>query len=291
VLLFERRKWKAVMPSLAIVLLFVALHLFAVRLPHDGPYALTLGWGLVGNLGHYWAIVLGPQMYYLTHGGNLSITRYGTFLLSAAILLWLASCARHKRWIPLFGLLWFVIALAPTLPLLSHVTPYYTFLPSIGLAWLAGDAVVRAAAWPTRLLAIACIAGYCLCEVPSTIWLRDWSLERSRDVLRRESRLEQQVREIRQVQPGGAIFLAGIDTEQFWWGLCYGELYRQGFSDLHVLPDAGERGIAIPPKEWCYREDFQLPREETARLLATGRGHTYDVARSPPKLVAFDERF
>jgi hypothetical protein len=26
------------------------------------------------------------------------------------------------------------------------------------------------------------------------------------------------------VQPGGAIFLTGIDTEQFWWGRCYGEL-------------------------------------------------------------------
>jgi hypothetical protein len=141
------------------------------------------------------------------------------------------------------------------------------------------------------LLATVCIAGYFLCEFPSTISVRDWNLERSRDVLRRESRLEGQVREIRKMQPGGAIFLTGIDSEQFWWGLCYGELYRQGFSDLHVLPDTGERGIAIPPKEWCYREDFQLPREETGRLLATGRGHTYDVTQSPPKLVTLDEGF
>jgi len=284
-LLFRRGKWRALWPSMAIVLVYLLVHFLAVRLPPDGAYALRFHWGLAGNFAHYWATVLGPQEYYRTHGGCGALARFATFFLSAAILLWLAVRSRKNDWLPTFGLLWFVIALAPALPLLGHVTAYYAFLPSIGLAWLAGGAVVHAPAWPARSLALACVVIYVLCEIPSTIFVRNWALDRSRDTARREARLQEQVREIRQRQPGGAVFLSGLDMEQFWWGLCYGELYREGFSDLHVLPDAGEHGVPIPPREWCYSEDFQYSREKTRRMLTDGEAHVYDVSKSPPKFV------
>jgi hypothetical protein len=289
-LLFQRRAWKALWPSLAVVCGYVAAHVWAAPLPRGGPYALTFGWGLAGTLAHYWAMVLGPQEYYRMRGGSLTLARFGTFFLSAAILLWVAARARRSDWFPAFGILWFVLALAPALPLLGHVGFYYTFLPSIGLAWLAGGAVVRASAWPSRTLAVACVAIYAICEIPTTIAGRDWDLDRSQDVARREARLAAQVREIQQRQPSGAVFLSGLDMEQFWWGLCYGELYRQGFTDLHVLPDAGDPGIPIPPKEWCYREDFQYSRDETRRILAA-EGRVYDVRQSPPKLLVLDREF
>jgi len=252
---------------------------------------LTIGGGLVGNLAHYWATVLGPAEYYRTHGGNLALTQFGTFFLSVAILLWLVVRARRNDWIPAFGLIWFVVILGPLLPLLSHFTFYYTFLPSLGLAWLAGGAVVLSSSWPARSLAIACVALYVICEVPSTTSVRDWEQDRSRDVAQKQARLRVQVQEIRRRQPTGAVFLSGIDMEQFWWGLCYGELYREGFSDLHVLPDAAEHGVPIPPAEWCFREDFQFSREETQRMLVAGQGHVYDVTQSPPKLLVSDPIF
>ena len=281
-ILLARSRWKSVLPSAAIAAAFVALHLWAVPLPQGGPYKLTLGWGVLGNLLHRWATVLGPEEFGRIHPMNFVLTRLATVALSAAILLWTAVSARRGRWVPLFCLLWFVIPLAPTLPLLDRSILYYTFLPSIGLAWLAGDATVRVASWQGRSVAIACAALYAMCQIPSTVFVRDWDRDQSLNVAAREARLSEAVREIRRMQPDGPVFLSGLDWEQFWWGLCYGQLTREGFADLHVLPDAAAHGVLIPPKEWCFTQDFQFSREETERLLREGRARVYDVSQSPP---------
>jgi hypothetical protein len=281
-LLFRRRLWKTALPSLIVAGLFVTAHLIAVPLPESGPYKLFVGTGLLGNFLRYWANVLGPEEYGRIHQASVWVTRLGTALMSGAILAWLTIGVRRRRWISLFCMAWFLATLAPALPLLDHFTPYYTFVPSIGLAWLAGDALVRIRSRSGRGLAWACAMLYVVCHIPSTLFVRDWNRDRSREVIAREIRLAEAVQDIRRVQPDGAVFLTGLDMNQFWWGLCYGALTRRGFTDLHVLPDAGEHGIPIPPKEWCYREDFQFSREETARMLATGRAHVYDITKTPP---------
>jgi len=94
--------------------------------------------------------------------------------------------------------------------------------------------------------------------------------------------LRKAVYDIRQAQPAGPVFLSGIDWEQFWWGMCYGQLTREGFRDIHLLPDAAAHGVAIPPKEWCLTPDFQLSSEEFSRLLKSGQAVVYDIAKSPP---------
>ena len=289
-ILFEKRHWKGLLPSAGIVVLYVAAHFAAVPLPKDGPYRLSLGWGVVGTFWRYWGNVLGPEEYGRIHQMNPGITRLGTALMTAAILVWLVICARRRRWVPLFCLLWFVVTLAPTLPLREHVTPYYTFIPSVGLAWLAGDALARAVSWPGRSIGIACAVLYAVCQIPSAIFVRDWNRERSRDAVKREAQLADAVREIRRLEPEGAVFLTGLDGEQFWWGLCYGQLTKLGFTDLHILPDAGEHGIPIPPKEWCLTHDFQLSPDETKRLLDEGHAHVFDISHSPPKYKTLIDR-
>ncbi len=290
-LLVRRRDAKLLAPSAGVAAVYIAAHLWAVHLPHTGPYALTAGWGAARNLARFWAEVLGPQEFYRTHGGSLLLTRAGTILLSAILLLAVIIRARRSDLAPAFGLVWFVIVLAPVLPLSDHFIFYYPFLPSVGLAWLAGGALAHASSWRTRWVALAGVALYAMCEIPATVSIRNYDLNQSRDTARREMRLAEQVREIRGRQPEGALFLSGMDMEQFWWGLCYGELYKEGFRDLHILPDAGDHGIPIPPDEWCYRQDFQYSREKAARILAAGEGRIYDMSQSPPKALAFHPGF
>jgi hypothetical protein len=229
---------------------------------------------------------LGPEEYSRLHQTNFFVARLGTVVLSAAILLWTGISLRNGRRFPLFCLFWFVIPLAPTLPLLDRSILYYPFLASMGIAWLAGDALVRLISWPTRSIAIACAAVYAACQISSTLLVRGWDRDRSRDMAAREAHVRQAVREIRRMQPTGPAFLTGLDWEQFWWGICYGELGREGFADLHVLPDADAHGMLIPAKEWCVAPDFQFSREETTRLLREGRGKVYDVAKTPPVEVS-----
>jgi len=281
VLLFEKRRWKGLLPSVAIAGAYVAAHFAMAPLPQSGPYKLTLGWGMAGAFWRYWANVLGPEEYARIYPMSLAIARLGTLLLSALIILWLGVSVRRRRWVSLFGLLWFVFTLAPILPLVNHVTPYYTFLPSIGIAWIAGDALANAASWPGRSVAIACALMYAVCHLPSTIFVRDWNIDRSRDAVIREDRMERAVRDVRRLQPDGPVFLTGLDQDQFWWGLCYGQLTKLGFRDLHILPDAAAHGLPIPPKEWCLSQDFQFSPDETSRLLREGSAHVYDISQSP----------
>jgi hypothetical protein len=290
VALFAAERWKAVLPSAGLSAGFVVAHLFLVRLPQSGPYRMTFGWSVVKNLVHYWTKVLGPEEYGRIHQSGASLAFVETALISAAVLLWVIASIRRGQPTGLFGLLWFVLGLAPILPLSDHFTPYYTFVPLIGLAWLAGDALVRVRSRWGRVVALACVVLYAFCQTPSTLFVRDWNRERSSDVEGREARLLSAVQEIRRVQPQGPVFLDGLDTEQFWWGLCYGELTRRGYTDLHILPDAAEHGVAIPPREWCLDRNFQLSANETALILGEGRGQAYDVTSVPPRIVPAKKR-
>ena len=290
VALFAPRRWKAVLPSASATVAFVAAHLFSVQLPQSGPYRMTFGWSLVTNLARYWTKVLGPEEYRGIHNSDPGLAMAGTVLMSAAVVAWVVAGLRRKQPAALFCLLWFVLGLAPILPLNEHFTPYYAFVPLIGLAWLAADALVRAHSRFGRAVASACLILYAFCQAPSTLFVRDWNLARSADVERREAQLAGAVREIRRIQPEGPVFLERLDTEQFWWGLCYGELIRQGYRDLHILPDAAAHGVAVPPSEWCLDPNFRLSTKETALILGDDRGKAYDVGSLTPHAVLAKSR-
>jgi hypothetical protein len=290
VALFAPRHWKAVLPSAGVAAAFVAAHLFFVRLPLSGPYRMIFGWSVVKNLAHYWTNVLGPEEYGRIHQSGRGLAVAGSVFMSAAVLLWVIAGIRRRQLTGLFCVLWFVLGLAPILPLSEHFTPYYSFVPLIGLAWLAGDAVVTVRSRWGRAVALACVVSCTFCQTTSTLFVRDWNRERSSEVEVREAGLLSAVQEIRRVQPQGPVFLDGLDTEQFWWGLCYGELTRRGYRDLHILPDAAEHGVAIPPREWCVDRNFQLSPSETALILGEGRGQAYDVTSVPPRIVPAKKR-
>ena len=284
VFLFARHQWKKLLPSVSLAAIYVLVHFLVVRLPRDGPYQLRFGRELIVSFWRYWAAALGPEEYARAYGRSVLIGRLETGLLTAAVLLWLGIRARRGHRLPLFCLLWFVIPLAPTLPLLNHFTPYYTFLPSIGLAWLAGDAVASVSSWRNAVAALLCAAVYAGSHVPSAFAARNYNRDQSASVARREARLLEAVRQIRQVQPRGPVFLSGLDMEQFWWGLCYGRLARDGFTGLHVFPERVVPEIN-PPARWCFTPDFLLSSAETNRLLREEHGRIYDITQSPPKAL------
>ena len=271
--------WKRLAPSAVTAAVYLATHFVAAPLPKSGPYKLGGGWAMAGAFWHYWRTALGPFEYGRVYGA-IAVANLGTAILTVAVLIWLGVCIKRGRWVPLFCLLWFVLTLAPVLPFPQHLMPYYLFLPSIGLAWFAADAVFAPGYWPLKAPAIASLLLYVSCQIPSTLFVRDWEAAQSRDVLQREARLVDSVRLIRLGQPQGPVFLTGFDSDQFWWGMCYGELGRLGFAGLHVMPDAG---VPVPPRQWCRQPDFQLSREETARLLHEGNAHLYDVSPWPPE--------
>src|SRR5262249_1577150 len=156
-------------------------------------------------------------------------TRLATVLMTIAIGAWLIK----RRRTPAFCLFWLIASISPALLVPDHYIPYYVFLPSIGVAWLAADALVRSVGTIPRAVGWACALFYRLADLPSTVYVRNWSHSQSVDTAKRQVTMERAVREIRLQQPTGPVFLGGVDTEQFWWGLCYGELIRKGYRDIH----------------------------------------------------------
>jgi hypothetical protein len=281
--LLGRREWKRVAPSAAIVAAYCVAHYFAAPLPSSAAYKPGISWNAAGAFWRYWSTALGPSEYARTHAVSAALALAGSVALSAAIVLWIVAAARRGRMAPLFCFFWFALTLAPALLTPQHVMDYYLFLPSLGLAWLAGGALFSAPGRVGKSLAATACLLYVCCQLPATVAVRDWTLDRLRGVVTREASLAEAVREIRHSQPRGPVFLTGLDGDQFWWGICYGQLERLGFTDLHVMPDAAAQGVPIPPAEWCRERDFQFPAGKTERLLREGGGGLWDVSRLPPE--------
>src|SRR6202008_1289781 len=66
----------------------------------------------------------------------------GTAMILAALAAFTVAQVRRGKKAPLFFAAWFGILLAPVLPLRNHLSEYYLTLPTIGLAMLAGWALV-----------------------------------------------------------------------------------------------------------------------------------------------------
>ena len=160
--------------------------------------------------------MLGPTEYQRIHQCGAGLTVLGTVLRTASAASWVIvaiSQATHRPVLPPLVR----ECLAPILPLSQHITSYYTFVPLIGLAWLAGDAL---ASVRSRLGRSVRFSNTC-CQIPSTFFVRDWYRDRSSEVEQREMRLAHAVQQIRTaVQPNGPTFLDRIATTTNFGGAC-----------------------------------------------------------------------
>ena len=63
-----------------------------------------------------------------------------TFRITIGALTLISLFGFRRKWF-LLGMAWFLIAIAPTLPLFEHFVPYYLFLPLVGFSLVIGSAV------------------------------------------------------------------------------------------------------------------------------------------------------
>jgi hypothetical protein len=148
----------------------------------------------------------------------------------------------------------------------------------LGLALLAGDALMNASSHPVRVAAGVCVFVYLSCQLPSTLFVRRWNQEQAHDTAARQNEMAVALRQIRRMHPEGPFFLTDLDSEQFWWGLCYGELYHQGFRELHI--QQGTNRFDLPPPEWCRDDDLLVPTETASKMIAEGRAASYSITQS-----------
>lgn len=181
--------------------------------------------------------------------------------------------AAHGRFNALFGWAWFGITLAPFLPLSGHLSVYYLFFPSAGLA-LAASAVAQRY-WATNLLWRAPIVVVLALWVSFTASTAVNSVSYNYLKSIRARNLVGGLAYARAEHPNKTLLLAGIDTEFFYGSMQHHLLHIVHLYDVYLAPDRNFIE-ARPAQESADR--YFLSTEEVLRGLHRDSLVVYDAS-------------
>lgn len=271
--LCARQHLRKTLPLVAGSVAYAAVHYFAAPYESTDPaYLLHFGPSLVGTLWTYWQSALGWGELSRYFGAVPTwVEAAGTALLTAGILGSTVWAVYRRRWIPLFGLGWFLLLLAPVLPLRDHVSSYYLALPVAGLALAGASAVAMARGRFWTVVACTLAGLYAVCGAvearlgSQAVAERSW---RVRTVALGALRA-------RRMYPGRVIVLTGVDSQLFWTGIVANPFRVLGISDVYLDPESAAR---IPPQPALGKvSDFVIPGGVLRKALEEGRAVVYAV--------------
>lgn len=243
-LLCARRHFRRTLPLFGASLAFVVFHMWYAPKQVAGPYALHLDGVLPFTLATYWRWAWEPRNLAALAGYPEWVGPAGVVLFTVAVLGFTAWSVRRKDRAPLVFLAWFVILLAPVLPLREHVSPYYLTLPTVGLATLLACAVVAACRGGPAWKAVAALVAACylLIAVPGAWGAVRFDYERTQEA----RALVFGVVRARELHPRQAILLTGVTDRLFWTAVWDGAFQAAGVSGIY-LDQASQSRIAPRP--------------------------------------------
>ena len=253
---------------------YAAIHWHFAPQPTTGPYRMHLTSRMLGTLWTYWQWALSPARL-VQAGIQLSpaVLLAATLLLTLALVGFAALEFRNWNRLGVFLLLWFLILIAPVLPLRDHITDYYLTMPTIGLAMLGGWALAEAwrRQWYKKIIAGALVAVYLFCSVPVARAATRWQYNRSRAV----KNLLLGLSRVHELHPDKMVLVTGVSNEQFWAAIADKGYRLVGIEELFLVPGSE---TAIQPYEGNTSiADFVLPSGATFRAVDQELAVVYDV--------------
>ena len=253
------------LPLLALSAAYTTLHLWMIPRAATGPYTLRLDAGIAAALWDYWTWALGPvrfaDIYPIGRPAAIALALALTAALAAAI-----TRARARR-LGLFGLAWFLLTLAPVLPLAEQRLDYYLTIPAMGLALMVAAGLSSVPRWA----AAAWLLVYWGTSLPFLHRSLRIHYHRAEDA----RRLLLGAREIRARHPDKSILLAGV-TDTLFYAAIYDEGFRvAGLRDIYLDP-AGSPIRDRPGR--APADHYRLPPRAALRALQLHRAVVYEVA-------------
>ncbi len=282
------KRWLSTLPLFVPAAVFGAIHFFLIPKTPGQYYSMTIDARLPATVFQYVKLAIAPVLIAGSVGPWRLLGLISAPLIAAALLAFAAWRARHRDFTPLFCLGWFVLLLAPVLPLPEHVSSYYLTIPVLGLAWLAGQALVSV--WPAtgvggalaRTAAVALVAVFLVGSIHGIASKTRWDDERSN----RLRLVVQAVVVAAHQHPGTAVLLAGVDSQLFGSGLQDDPFRLYGVRNVYLAPGDEDKlasrldlgGLAhfiITPSK-----ALDLIDRGKARVLATSGDQTTDSTRA-----------
>jgi hypothetical protein len=213
--------WLATWPLFIPAVIFTAVHFFLIPKTEGPYYSLSVDQRLPATFLNYVNWALAPGLIKVTPDWWRSLGLISAPLTGIALLAFAAWRARHRDFLPAFCIGWFVLLIAPVLPLPQNVSDYYLTMPVLGLAWLAGWGIVSA--WRAtgvggafaRAAAVTLVAAYLTGSIHEIAFATVWNYDRG-DRMRV---LCEAVDDVERTHPGTAILLSGVDEDLFQSGL------------------------------------------------------------------------
>jgi hypothetical protein len=255
-------------------ILFTALHWWFIPKPTSGAYKLFLDGGIIDTFWLYWQWALGPKRLGLIRPVRSWFAPAGTALLTLALLCFLVARARKAGRLAIFGLWWFVVTLAPVLPLKNHISNYYLMLPAVGLSLWGAWAVasVSRRPWPARGAAALAVL-YFVSSIPVGFVVAEAHLIHGRQA----KQFIYSVVDAQQRHPGKTILLQGVDEELFWAAI-FDEPFRLfSISKIYLAP-----GEAVPEQgvQWRSPAEYVYDPRQTVCELSKGQAVVYEVTET-----------
>jgi hypothetical protein len=279
---FARKYLLRTLPLLLVSLVYGVLHLALAPNRTGGYYAPRIDWQLLATFWAYWRdAVWPPQAAVLLHLPRKLVSA-GIPVMTLALGGFLLWETMRKRFLAAVLFSWFVLLLAPLLPLRQHFLYYYLTLSLMGLAAFGGYALWRGwtSGGPWRLAAAVLAAEFVLISVPTA-----WRLTHAQYQLTVEARdLVSQVATVSRNQPGKTILLAGVTDGLFQRVIIYNPFPLVGADRVYLVPEARTHITPVLNTNW---EDSILPtlptREDLDQrrfvVLAVDR-HMQDITES-----------
>lgn len=244
--------------------IYTVLHTLAAPFAASGPYKMYWNLSVFSTFWTYWKIALGPNRLIYLGIYPSALRSLLTIALMAGIFGFLAWKLWRRQWLAAFFAAWFVIVLAPLLPLRDHISDYYLTVPLLGPAMLAGWAAVSGwrAGMFARTASVALVAAYLCVAIPvarvNAVSFAD-----------RSHRIETVLRSIVQANqktPGRTIVLKGLDFDMFWSAIVHRPLRLYGIDDVYVL-GSNQPAIAPRPQPPDIQQFFINDADAQAALL------------------------
>ncbi len=270
-----RKKFRSTLPLFIPAGIFTAAHFFLIP-KHPGDfYQIIVDWRLPGTLFEYvkWALAPSEAGRWIRHGrryGEVVATLAGVALLAFAVFRW-----KRRDLVGIFSLGWFLLLLAPVLPLPNHFVEFYLTLPLLGLAWLGGWGIVcgwraggtvRAAS----LLIATLFIGISIVEAER---FSRWYQERSANL----RTVVLGIRDSAQGHPGRAFLLQGVDDNLFQSGFQENPFRLFDVEKVYLIPGS-EQGIEARA-DLGGLTPFQISSAAALTMIERGQAVVFHVSK------------
>jgi len=277
-----RKYFRATLPFLAVSAIYAALHLTLAPTHGSTPYTIYIDSAIPATFLTYWRRAFEPTNLHDITGIPAFTSWLEMAAVTVALLAFTIYQARRRQWLALVFLAWFVIMLAPILPLREHIYDYYLTLPAVPLAMLGGYALVSAwrAVTGWKELSAAMAAGvlaavFLILSLPVAWFAADWYYRRAE----RARALVWGVERVHELHPGKVILLDGVDDELFWASIRHSPFQYLQIPDVYLAP--GSLTSIRDHPDLALLSPYVLPAAVTLHGLDSGDIVIYRVGRGP----------